>query len=624
MCGIAGFVGKGSRTDLLAMVDQLRHRGPDSEGFWWEEKKHVYLGHRRLAIIDLIDGHQPMWTADDKLGVVFNGEIYNHGQLRAELEAKGYVFATDHSDTEILLHGYREWQEKLPEHLNGMWAFVIYDTLRRQLFVSRDRFGKKPLYYTRQNGIFAFASELTSLMKHGSLTSTASQLSLKKYFAYGFIPAPSSRYERIYKLPGGCNLLLDCESLEYTLKRYWEFVLEPETDNTNIDSKKIDQYSDQLLELLRKSVQRRLQADVPLGIFLSGGIDSSAIAATAVGEHRLHRIKTFSIGFAQKTFDESYYAGKIAGLLSTDHYQHIFEEWIDEKSATEVIARLDEPMGDSSILPTYLLCRETRKRVTVALSGDGADELFAGYDPFRALRMAEIYDRITPKCLHEATRLLAGCLPVSLENMSFDFKIRRTLSGLSYPRSLWNPVWLGPLEPRELQAAFREPFDMEEVYSEAIEAWDSCASRDIVDKTLQFYTKLYLQDAILTKIDRASMMNSLEVRSPYLDIELVDFVRKMPTSMKYHNGQTKFILKKALSRLLPREIVKRKKKGFGIPLARLFKQGKMEIHPQAVSHGLAPDFVAEKITGHLQGRADNRLFLWNYWVSEHYEKNNHC
>jgi asparagine synthase (glutamine-hydrolysing) len=178
MCGITGFVGKGSRTDLLAMVDQLRHRGPDSEGLWWEEKKHVYLGHRRLAIIDLIDGHQPMWTADDKLGVVFNGEIYNHGQLRAELEAKGYVFATDHSDTEVLLHGYREWQEELPEHLNGMWAFVIYDTLRRQLFVSRDRFGKKPLYYTRQDGIFAFASELTSLMKHGSLTSTVSQLSL--------------------------------------------------------------------------------------------------------------------------------------------------------------------------------------------------------------------------------------------------------------------------------------------------------------------------------------------------------------------------------------------------------------------------------------------------------------
>lgn len=618
MCGIAGFIGNGSRADLHAMTSRLEHRGPDSHGHWWDETKQIFLGHTRLAIVDLAGGQQPMWTSDNDLCIIFNGEIYNHIELRSELQTKGHAFSTDHSDTEVLLHGYREWGVELPNHLNGMWAFAIYDRQRSSLFLSRDRFGKKPLYYTSQNGVFAFASELTALVTHGKIFTTVSRLSVQKYFAYGFIPAPSSWYEKIYKLPGGFNLQLDCDTLQYRVKQYWEFLLEPEDPAGGFGRKQLELLSDQLLDLLMKSVKRRLQADVPVGIFLSGGVDSSSVAACAVRQHQEGHVKTFSIGFDERTFDESYYAEKVARLLGTEHHQHSFSGRGEENTAAEVIARLDEPMGDSSLLPTYLLCQHTRKYVTVALGGDGADELFAGYDPFHVLQKAEIYSRLVPGCVHEAIRLIAARLPVSLGNMSFDFKLKRALRGLSYPRPLWNPVWLGPLEPRELAEAFGEPVDVEAVYSEAIAAWDACKSKDILSKTLQFFTRLYLQDAILTKVDRASMLNSLEVRTPYLDIDLVDFARKLPVNYKYFRGETKFILKKTLSRLLPQEILHRRKKGFGIPVARLFRDQRLQVHSDPLSSLLDSGFVSKKTEEHLKGTADNRLFLWNYWVCERY------
>ncbi len=634
MCGIAGFVGAGEFADLVKMTNAIRHRGPDAEGFWHDPRERVFLGHRRLSIVDLAGGAQPMWTADSQLGVVFNGEIYNHSELRAELKALGHEFETDHSDTEVLLHGYRAWGDGFVERLNGMWAFAIYDKARRRIFASRDRFGKKPFYYFHEKDAFGFASELTALTQHPSCPRSISPLSLQKYFAYCYIPAPRSIHERVWKLPGGHSLSYDASSSELKTWRYWEFVLEPfanplpppsdtamilpnspEIAREHWNGLDLEKLCHDLRMALEKAVQRRLMSDVPLGVFLSGGIDSSAIAALAAKHVPEGQLNTFAIGFSEPSFDESRYARIVAETLGTRHRQEILDLEKSRALLPDLVSRLDEPLGDSSLLPTYLLSRFTRQHVTVALGGDGGDELFAGYDPFRALHKAEFYARAIPKPIHAGIRFLAARLPVSHANISFDFKIKRTLMGLTYGPELWNAVWMGALEPSELsQLETRAEFKIEEVYSEAIEAWDHCRQPNTVDRALQFWTNLYLQDGILAKVDRASMLCSLEARSPFLDIDFVNLARRIPWQLKLHRGQTKWILKKALAPLLPRQIVRRKKKGFGMPIGRWMREGKFDFdHAPARPH-LETAFAGRKILDHLENKSDERLFLWSYWM----------
>lgn len=628
MCGIAGFTGRGDLGVLRKMTGAIAYRGPDAEGHWSDESAGVFLGHRRLSIVDLTCGAQPMWTADGQLGVTFNGEIYNHAELRAELKSRGCEFVTDHSDTEVLLHGYREWGESFVERLNGMWAFVIYDRAKRRLFGSRDRFGKKPLYWFREGETFAFASELPALLQHPSCPRDLSPLSLKKYFAYCYIPAPRSIYERVLKLPGGHSFTFDLASREMKTWRWWEFVLEPtllselpsNRGGMTIIRGEIEKWCEKIQTTLERAVQRRLMSDVPLGVFLSGGIDSSAIAALAAKHVPAGQLNTFSIGFNEASFDESTYAQLVAEKLGTRHRNETLD--LDKSVALlpEIISRLDEPLGDGSLLPTYLLSRFTRQHVTVALGGDGGDELFAGYDPFKALRSAELYSKLVPRPLHHAIRLIASRLPVSHENISFDFKVKRTLMGLSYRPQLWNAVWLGALEPQGLAQLFREPCDEEEIYSEAIEAWDRCRQPNIVDRTLQFFTNIYLPDDILAKVDRASMLCSLEARSPFLDIEFVDLARRIPWQFKLHNGQTKWILKKALEPLLPREIIYRKKKGFGMPIGRWLREGKFEFDHKTTFPHLDVAFAEQQHAAHMRGARDERLFLWSYWLLSQWMK----
>jgi asparagine synthase (glutamine-hydrolysing) len=592
----------------------LAHRGPDDEGAWVDESNHVFLGHRRLSIVDIGGGQQPMWTDDGQLGVIFNGEIYNHLELREELTARGCTFRSDHSDTEVLLHGYRSWGPDFTNRLNGMWAFVLYDRREGRLFCSRDRFGKKPFFYTLRNGTFLFASELSAIMRHPAAAASVSHRSLQKYFAYGYIPAPNTLYEGIHKLPGGHSLCFDIESQRIDVKKYWDFVIEPfESVPPNAER----EWGERLVELLSAAVKRRLMGDVPLGFFLSGGIDSSSIVALATRHIDRSRIHTFSIGFEEASFDESRYSAEMAQHLGTQHHLDVLSLQKAAALLPEIVAKLDEPMGDSSLLPMYLLCKHTREKVTVALGGDGADELFAGYDPFRALRAAELYGRFVPRPLHSAVKLLMGRLPVSHANMSFDFKIKRTLRGLSHPSRLWCPIWMGPLDPRELAVLFDEPLDVEDVYSEAIEQWDACRQANLVDKVLQFYTKLYLQDDILVKVDRASMMNSLEARAPYLDIEVVDFVRRIPSHFKYRGGVTKYLLKKALESVLPHSVLYRAKKGFGIPIGSWLEQGLLPIDPGALA-GLDERFVKARLDAHRKGQRDDRAFLWNFWLYQTY------
>ena len=610
MCGIAGFVGAGDAQNLQAMSDALIHRGPDGAGKYVDTSSAVFLAHRRLAILDIGGGDQPMWNEDGQVGIVFNGEIYNHLDLRKELVAKGHVFRSDHSDTEVLVHGYEEWGEELPLRLNGMFAFAIYDRPRRRLFMARDRFGKKPLYYAARAGFFGFASELTALLKHPRVERDLDPKSLRKYFAYGFIPAPNSLYRDVAKLPGGHWMSYDIASGKIKRAQYWQFRIEP---LAHVPPNPEAAWGEELRALLSQAVKRRLISDVPLGIFLSGGIDSSAVLAFATHHIPAAQARTFSIGFQEPSFDESAYAKRVADHFGSDHHQDILS--LDKASdlVEHVMSRLDEPMGDSSILPTFMLSKFARTGVTVALGGDGGDELFAGYDPFKALQLAQWYQRLVPRWLHGGLRSMADLMPVSENNISLDFKIKRGLRGVSYPESAWNPAWLGALEPSELTEMFNEPVECAEVFEEAISAWTNSGADNVTDKTLEFYSRFYLQDDILTKVDRASMMVSLEVRAPFLDNDVVEFARKIPHQYKYRNGQTKYLLKRALEPVLPRDIIYRKKKGFGVPLTRWLKDLP---EPPIALETPKPNaaWVRRQWQEHRAGKADHRLFLW-CWIA---------
>src|SRR5437773_8200856 len=427
MCGICGFIGAGSMDDLSRMSMLLQHRGPDDFGTWSSATSPIQLASRRLSVVDLPGGHQPMLTADGQLVIVFNGEIYNHRELRDELEKLGHKFQTDHSDTEVLLLGYREWGVELPGHLNGMWAFALYDVSRGTLFCSRDRFGEKPFCYAQTKDAFVFASELTSLVRHPSVSRTVSGRALQKYFAYGYVPSPLSIYEGAVKLPAGCSLSVDVRSFECRIEKYWDLLLEP---FATIPRNPEEEWGQRIRELLDRAIQRRLIADVPVGVFLSGGIDSSAVTALASRHISNGKLKTFSVGFHEKTFYETRFA----------------------------------------------------------------------------LRRAELYRRIFPRPLHAAIKALFDRLPVSHANMALDFKIKRTLRGLDYDPRLWLPMWMAPIDIPSLEELFSKPIDIEDLYSEAIEQWKACPQTDLADKTLQFYTKLYLQDEVLVKVERESMI----------------------------------------------------------------------------------------------------------------------
>lgn len=609
MCGIAGFVGASNPAVLRAMAGKVVHRGPDGEGYLDHAPDGVQLAHRRLAILDVAGGYQPMLTADHAISIVFNGEIYNFRELRVLLEAGGAQFVSDHSDTEVLLHGWRRWGTSLFGRLNGMWALAIHDRINRQLVLSRDRFGKKPLYYYRGSGTFVFASELSALRKHPNVPTQQSAVALRKYFAYGFIPAPHSLLAEVFKLPAGNTLILELSTGKARVERYWCYEPAPEA---SLAAQPIDSLVDELISTLDRAVARRLVADVPVGAFLSGGIDSSTIAALAIRHTGVERLRTFSIAFDDSDFDESRYARLVARHIGAAHQVDLCSVENMREALPSILGAMDEPLADASLLPTYQLCKSARQYVTVALGGDGADELMAGYDPFRALRYARWYGTVVPSGVHRAISAVIARMPVSHSYMSLDFKLKRVLSGVGHPSRLWLPLWMSPLAPQDISEMLAEPIEPEELYSEAITSWERCAKADDVDRTTCFYVDLYLQNDILTKVDRASMLNSLEVRAPFLDIEVVDFLRRLPSHLKMRGGNGKWLLKRAARRLLPREIVHRKKQGFAVPTGRWFKQNLLP--PDGLSPAFNYPFWRTRLAEHCAGKADHRLYLWSQLV----------
>lgn len=609
MCGIAGFVGTGSEADLEAMTATLRHRGPDGHGTHRDQRFRVALGHQRLVVLDPEGGHQPMWNEDRTVAVVFNGEIYNASELRAELSAKGHAFGSDHSDTEVLVHGYEQWKSDLPIRLNGMFAFVAFDAKEGKLFLARDRFGEKPLYYHASLGLFAFGSELSALLSHSAIPGALDPRGIQKLFAYGYIPAPWTAVQGIRKLAAGAMLEYDCLKETLTERRYWTFRLEPDP---RLERAREEALVEELQAHLSTSVRRRLVSDVPLGVFLSGGIDSAAVVAFAVGHVPAAELKTFTVGFGEASYDESGPAARLAHWFGTDHKA----TWLDLRRAIPLLPRLfqqlDEPLADPSLLPTSLVCQFARESVTVALSGDGGDELFAGYDPFLALLPARAYARLLPGGAHALIRSAAErLLPRGSGYMSWDFRIRRALAGLSYPQSLWNPVWMAPVEPVTMGEYFENPLSPEELYEEALDVWNRSDQRDLCSRTLEFFTAMYLQNDILTKVDRASMGVSLESRAAFLDVELVDFCRRLPNRWKLRNGTRKYLLRRALEGLVPSDVLTRRKQGFAVPVAEWLRQLPFPAMCAEVP-GLRLDGFRKAWRQHAEGRSEERLLLWTW------------
>jgi asparagine synthase (glutamine-hydrolysing) len=610
MCGIIGFTGERNDKALYEMSYSIRHRGPDGEGYHFCPVNGVSLAHRRLSITDIAHGFQPMWNEDNTIGIIFNGEIYNHNELRKILKNNGHFFKTDHSDTEVLIHGYEEWGVELLNKLNGMFSFCIYDMKTKNIFIARDRFGEKPLYYTHVNDQLIFASELTGLKVHPAVKLELDSISIQKYFGYGFIPAPFSIYKNIKKLPAGHYLLFNIEKGNLKILSYWQYkVLHKNLYSNNSE----EDLALELRSLITSAVKLRLIADVPVGVFLSGGIDSSTILACASESELKERIKTFTIGFKEKEFDESIRAKITANHFGSDHYEEILNIDSAKEIADLVLGMLDEPMSDSSILPTYLLSRFAKKTVNVALGGDGSDELFAGYAPFRALKFAQIYCHLLPRPLRTFILKQVNRLPASERYLSLDFKFKRTLQGIEYPASIWNPSWLSPLRTDEISDLMNIKIENDELYADAIDAWNSSDSEDMISKTSEFYTRFYLQDGILTKMDRASMMVGLETRSPFLDNEVVAFAQRLPHKLKYKNGNTKYILKKAMKGILPEDILRQTKKGFGIPLTKWIKTWPIQCSD---NRSYNSEFVRRLAFEHKNGIRDNRLFLWS-WIVLH-------
>lgn len=592
------------------MSDYLIHRGPDGAGQHIEHGVGLHLAQRRLAILDIAGGVQPMWDVERRCVLVFNGQIYNHAELRRELEAQGRRFHSDHSDTEVILQAYLAWGiEGMHRRFNGMWAIALYDLERKRLLLSRDRFGEKPLYYTDQNGTFAFASEVTALIRHPDVALHPDVLSIQKYFAYGFVPG-GSIYRGVAKLPAGCWMTIDLASGARELRRYWSFELAPDTGPKAAD---LGGYVEELRARMQRAVTMRLAADVPVGVLLSGGIDSSTIVhfATASTEQPA---TTFSIGFDEPSFDESPYAERVAAHYGTRHVSDHLTLAQASAIVPELLARLDEPVADSSLVACYLLFRHVRRHLPVVLSGDGSDELFAGYETFKGLRWAKLYDALVPASLRSGLSFVAGLLPVSHRYMSLDFKIKRMLSGLREPPSLWNPAWIGPFAPSELSEALSKPAPAEQVYEDAIAAWNA-TDGDLVDRTLQFYTRLYLTDDILVKSDRTAMMHSVEARAPFLDLDVVDLARRIPSRLKLHKGETKFILREAMKGLLPEWVLKRRKQGFGVPVGRWLAEGglRLELRPDSL-YSISRPTLERLVNEHRSRTADHRFALWAQMV----------
>jgi asparagine synthase (glutamine-hydrolysing) len=616
MCGICGYV----ELDLLtradadivgAMAQRLAHRGPDDQGVW--SRGPVALGQRRLSIIDVEGGHQPLSNEDGTVWVTFNGEIYNFPELMEELIAKGHRFRT-RCDTEVLVHLYEEEGPEFVRHLNGMFAVAVWDDVRKQLVLLRDRMGEKPLYWSVFDNQLIFASELKAILQHPAVRRELDLKSLSRYLVMSTVPAPYSIFQGIFKLPPGGRLIgRDGGTL---VDAYWEYPL----GQVRLDIG-LPEAEEQFLKLLRGSVRRQLISDVPLGVFLSGGLDSSMVAALMC-EVSTQPVNSFTIRFDDPTFDESPHARLVAASLGTVHHEEVLAPGAALELVPQLGKLLDEPMADASILPTHLLSRFARRHITVALGGDGGDELLAGY-PLYVAHGSLAGPNMLPgtSLLNTANRLMAW-LPTWLTQRNPMHGLKKAVMGLTHrPGVERHYAWKNGILPREQELLFTDDVLAEWQPHHALDqahAWIAgCHAENVVEQMLFLDARLYLPDTVLTKVDRASMAVGLEVRAPFLDYTVVEFLASLPLDYKIRGLRGKYLLKRIAAKYLPRRIIRRRKQGFAVPVGKWLRTSfralleDMLSRDRLVRAGIfRPETIRTLLDDHFAGRRDNHKFLW--------------
>ena len=619
MCGIAGFVNANGdavdRVVLEAMNHAIAHRGPDDDGFY--VNKNAGLAMRRLSIIDLASGQQPIHNHDKTKWIVFNGEIYNYQTLRAELEERGHKFYT-RSDTEVVIHLYDAYGTDCLQHLRGMFALAIWDTVEKSLFLARDRVGKKPLLYSHQpNGDLIFGSEFQAVLKHPAISREVDNAAIDEYLSFMCVPAPRTAFKHIRKLEPGHWLKWKAGQIES--RRYWQ----PDF------SKKIRISENEAIEettrILRESTRLRLISEVPLGAFLSGGVDSSTVVALMAQESS-SPVKTFSIGFEEEDFSELKYARRVA-----EHVGAEYHEFIVRPNALDVIPTLvehyGEPFADSSAIPTYYVSKETRKHVTVALNGDGGDESFAGYERYVAMRIAEAYARVPAALRKVFVEAPVNLLPTSEIKRSRFRDAKRFLQAANLPRTERYFRWMSTFN-RDAKRGFYTPEFEASIAgqdpSSILDRWFATANgAGTLDATLLTDQMTYLPNDLLVKVDIASMANSLEARSPFLDHNLIEFAASLPENLKMRGLETKSLLKKVAARLVPKDVIYRRKMGFGVPVGRWFR-GEMKdfvrgvlLSEKSLKRGVVrPDVIQKYVNEHASSERDHAFQIWTLLMLE--------
>jgi len=623
MCGICGkveFNGRDVSEELIrSMTATLHHRGPDADGVY--TKGGVGLGHRRLSIIDLSSAaNQPMANEGGNIRVVFNGEIYNYRELKRELQGLGHVFSS-HSDTEVIIHLYEEEGPECVRRLRGMFAFAVWDDKRRSLFLARDRVGKKPLFYYLDNDCLIFASEIKAILEDRRVNKKPDIIAIHHYLTYQSVPAPFSAFDGIKKLPPAHYLLYKDSKID--IRRYWKLSYRPKYVVTSASGER--EVAEELLEKLKEAVRIRLVSDVPLGAFLSGGIDSSAIVAlmSAMADKP---VKSFSIGFEDESHDERSYARVVAERFGTEH-----TEFVVEPEATEILPKLvwhyNEPFADQSAIPTYYVSKLAKEHVTVALTGDGSDELFAGYDRYVANEISLAARRYIPPGLVKKIAPLFMMLPQGSGLDSFTWKLKRFLQEYIKTPELSNASLNSHFTHEMKEGLYSSDLwarvSSVDSFDLMMEAYSDSNAETFLDKALHADVMTYLPNDLLTKVDVATMAHSREARSPFLDHEFMEYVARLPSTLKLRRVTTKYILKKALRGILPSEIITRKKKGFVVPIDRWFRDELREmvydllLGQRSLERGyFNRSFIQRILDDHVSGKWNWQYHIYNLLMLE--------
>ena len=593
------------------MVDTLRHRGPDDAGVYVDST--AALGVRRLAIIDLETGHQPIANEDGSVHVVLNGEIYNFAELRIRLERRGHRFRT-RSDAEVIVHAYEEAGDDCIQDLEGMFALAIWDRSRKCLLLARDRMGEKPLYYYAGPDVFVFGSELRALLAHPDVPRSMDLESLSRYLLFECVPAPHTILAGVAKVPPA-HVLVVSPGNKPQLQPYWRMRFEPDL------AARPDDWPARVLGALESAVSSRLVSDVPLGVFASGGIDSGTITALAARSSP-RRLKTFCVGFEESTYDERRFARQVAEHCGAEHHAIEFRARDALALMDRVGGLLDEPLGDASFLPRYALARAAKDAATVMLSGDGGDELFCGYPTFLADRPARWLRRALPAPVQRAARALVERLPSSRRYGSLDFLLKQFVRALPYNPEVRTQLLLGGLPPPEqsrlLSAGVKSALGGFDPYGELTLAIDESSSNEPIERMIYHHSRFYLADQTLVAADRATMAAGLEARAPFLDHRLVELTGRIPGQLKVRGMTTKHLLKRAVGGLLPADVVTRRKQGLGVPIAAWLRgplRGVLEARlasTRVARRGLfEPATVAQLVAEHVSGRRNHRKILWS-------------